>query len=104
MAIIQRRIFFGKVGSADRLVNHIKEGEKALQGYGVSINSRILTDYMSGRTDRVVSEWEVSDPREIESAMDAAMSNPEAQTFFVTWLEELNDLIHHAEVENWAIR
>ena len=104
MSIIQRRVFFGKVGAADQLVAHIQEGEKELEQRGVALKSRILTDYMSGRTDRVVVEWEVDDLREIEGALERAFDDSQAQAYFSTWMEKLNQLIQHAEVENWMVR
>ena len=104
MAIIQRRVFFGKVGAAEQLVDHIQEAEKRMQQYGVSFKSRMLSDYQSGRTDRVVMEWEANDLSEIDAAMSGAMANPEAQAYFGPWMEKLNGLIHYAEVENWSVR
>ena len=104
MAIVQRRIFQAKVGTADQLVNHLQEGEKVLRQHRVDFKSRILTDYMSGRTDRVVAEWEVNTLGEIDASMDQAMADPQARTYFTTWIQQLNELIHYAEVENWAVR
>ena len=104
MTIIQRRVFFAKAGQAEQLVAHIKEMEKALSQYGVSFKSRMMTDYMSGRTDRIVMEWEVDDLKEIESNMDRVMSDPQAQASFAGQLDKLNEMIHYAEVENWMVR
>ena len=104
MSIIQRRVFFGKAGVADQLASHILEGERELEQRGVALKSRILTDYMSGRTDRVVVEWEVDDLREIEGALERAIDDSQAQAYFSTWMEKLNQLIHYAEVENWMVR
>lgn len=67
MAIIHRRIFFGKVGSADRLVQHMKDGDRILAKYGGEFKSRVLTDHMTGRSDRVVVEWEIESIAEMDS-------------------------------------
>ena len=104
MAIVQRRVFYGKVGAADQLVELMKEGDRALQSSGTSLKSRVLTDYMSGRSDRVVVEWEVEDLASIETAMNAAMAGSGGQEFFTEWADRLNQLIHYAEVESWTVR
>ena len=92
MTIIQRRVFFAKVGQAEQLVAHIKDMEEALSQHGVSFKSRMMTDYMSGRTDRIVMEWEVDDLKEIESNMDRVMSDPQAQTSFAGQMDKLDSL------------
>ena len=104
MSIVQRRVFYAKIGNADQLVEHLREAETNLRQYGVEFNTRILTDYMSGRTDRVVAEWEVDYPGELEKGMEQAMSNPDALAYFNPWMEKLNGLIHYAEVEHWSVR
>ena len=48
MAIILRRIFYGKVGSAGPLVQHMKEADVMLSKYGPGFKSRTMTDWMSG--------------------------------------------------------
>ena len=103
MTIIHRRVFFAKVGMADHLVGHLQEGEGEFRRRGVDFKVRILTDYMSGRSDRVVAEWEVNDLAEIDVSLNRVMGDPAAQEFFGTWLEGLNDLIHYAEAENWTV-
>ncbi len=104
MAFVMRRVFFGKVGVADQLVKHAKDLDNLFRQQGVNIKRRILTDYQSGRTDRVVVEMEVNDLREYEEAMGRLMSNPENKQAFSTWMAKLTDLIHYAEVETWAIQ
>ena len=76
MGIVHRRVFIGKVGKAEEIVTVLQEGDKLLQQYGGDFKSRILTDYMSGRTDRVVAEWEVNDLNAIDSAMERVVSDP----------------------------
>lgn len=63
MAFIYRRVFYAKVGMADPLVNHFKEWDKPMQEYGFNPKTRMLTDYDSGCSDRVVVEWELDNPR-----------------------------------------
>ena len=49
---------------------------------GVDVKSRLLTDYMSGRSDRVVTEDEADDFGAFEKVYSLAMGNPEAQSWF----------------------
>ena len=104
MAIIHRRVFFGKVGTGDQLIQHFKEGNGALQRYGFNFKSRILSDHMSGRSDRVAVEWEMDGLGDWDSAFEVVMANTEAQAYFNTWVEKLNGLIHYAEADNWHVR
>ena len=55
MPLIHRRIFYGKVGTGDQLVQHLRDGEQTMQGYGLDFKTRLLTDHMTGRSDRVVA-------------------------------------------------
>ncbi len=104
MAIILRRIFYGKVGSAGPLVQHMKEADVMLSKYGPGFKSRTMTDWMSGRSDRVVVEWEMENPADMDAALNAAMSTPEGQAEFSRWMEKLTSLIHYSEAENWTIQ
>ena len=105
MSIVHRRVFYAKAGAADQLVQHLQEGEKTLQqSGGASFKMRTLTDYMSGRSDRVATEWEMDNLGDMEAAFDKAMSNPQAQAFFGPWMEKLHELICYSEAENWSIR
>ena len=105
MPVIHLRVFYGKVGSTDQLVQHLKEGYKKLEQYsGGDLKARILTDYMSGRTDRVVTEEEADNFGEIEAVYNRAMADPQAQTWFQTWEPRLQELLHYAEAETWTIR
>ena len=104
MSIVHRRVFYGKVGTADQLIAHLQEGYKLLhQLPGVDLKSRVLSDHMSGRTDRVVTEEEADDLGKIEAAYNQAMSSPEARAWFQPWMEKLTQLIHYAEAENWSV-
>ena len=104
MAYIVRRVFYAKVGKADNLVTHFQEGEKWMTGYGFNLKTRILTDMDSGRSDRVVVEWEAEDRAQYDSAMGSIVSSPEAQKAFQAWEPKMNELIHYSKAETWAIR
>ena len=103
MAFVHRRIFYGKVGKGGDLVAHLQEGFKTFESLGATFNSRILSDYMSGRTDRIVWETEVDDFASMDAAMEKVMSDPKGQEIMETWFSKLTELIHYAEAENWTI-
>ena len=58
MAIIQRRVFYGKVGAADELVGWVNDMYGLIKSQQPSISYRVMSDHSSGRTDRVVAEIE----------------------------------------------
>ena len=103
MTIVERRVFYGRIGNGEPLINHIEEGNALAQRYGAGLKSRVLSDYNSGRTDRVVVEWEVEKPEDIEAAFNQVMTNPEGRAEFEKWVARLNELIHYAKVEHWAV-
>ena len=104
MAIIERRIFYGKVGSGGDLAEASRQFFQTLESAGVDFNTRILTDYQSGRTDRVVYEMEAESIGAIESAMAGVMEDPAAQEAFGKLEGRLQELITHAEVEHWQVQ
>ena len=61
MALILSRIFYAKVGTTNELVQLIHDDDYAMATFGSDINTRILTDHMTGRSDRLVMEWEAND-------------------------------------------
>ena len=103
MAVVQRRVFYGKIGSGDQLIAHISELNESLARFGINVRARVLSDYHSGRTDRIVAEWEMEDVGALEDALDESMGDPEARAEFDAWEAKLSELIHHAEVEHWTI-
>ncbi len=103
MTIVHRRVFYGKVGVADQLIKHLKDGDKTFKKHGLAPKGRILADYASGRTDRVVWEWEAKSVGELEAAMGKIMGDPKAKADFDKWFAKLSGLIHYAEAENWVI-
>ena len=104
MAFIFRRVFYAKVGMADPIVNHFRETDKSMQEYGFNPKSRILTDYDSGRSDRVVVEWELDNSGDLRGSLSSMMSKPGAPEALNAWMAALNDLIHYSEAETWQIR
>jgi len=103
MAIIERRVFFGKIGAGGELVAHIHEGNSAMERHGVKVKSRVLSDHNSGRTDRVVAEWEMDQVGQMDANIEGLMADPKAQAEFGAWIAKLNDLVHYAEVEHWHV-
>ena len=101
MAIIQRRTFYAKVGQAGPLVAQLREFGKLAAQYSVGLKDRILTDHQSGRTDRVVWEWEIESMAELD--MDALQGNQAAADAFTKWERTMNGMIEYAEVENWKV-
>ena len=101
MAIIHRRTFYAKVGQAGPLVAHLREFGKIAAQYGVAPKERFLTDYQSGRTDRVVWEWEIASVAELD--MEALAGNQAAADAFSKWERTMNGMIEYAEVENWQV-
>ena len=99
MSLIHRRIFYAKVGAANELVQLMHDDNSTMTRFGSAINSRILTDHMTGRSDRVVMEWEAEDIWSMDAAMNQVMANPECGHFFGEWMEKLNALIHYSEGE-----
>ena len=104
MAVVHRRIFYGKVGMASHLVEHMRTGDQILAKSGGEFKSRILTDDMTGRSDRVVVEWEMESAAEMNAALEKVMSSPETQREMSQWMDKLATMIEYAEGENWAVR
>ena len=103
MPIIHRRVFQAKVGQSAPLVEHFLEAVKQMKSYGISWDTRVSSDYYSGRSDRVSVEWLLDGLTDIDTDIARVMEIPEAAAFFGEWLEKLNDMIHHADVENWTV-
>ncbi len=102
MTIIQRRVFYAKVGMAGPLVEHLREYGKLAAEHRTPRKERILTDYQSGRTDRVVWEREMEDPGERPSR---SRSGDDAfRTAATSWERKMNEMIDYAEVENWTVQ
>ena len=83
MAIIHRRTFYAKVGGAGPLVEHLREFGKLAAQYGLELDQRILTDFQSGRTDRVVWEWKIESMAELD--LEAFQGNQAAGEALARW-------------------
>ena len=103
MSIIHRRVFQAKVGQSAPLVEHFLEAIKQMKSHGINWDTRISSDYHSGRSDRVSVEWLLDELSDIDADIARVMEIPVAAAFFGAWLEKLNDMIHHADVENWTV-
>ena len=103
MSIIQRRVFYGKVGSAENLVTWATEMYDVLRIKNPDLSYRVLSDYQSGQTDRVVVEIELENMAQLDELLGRTMSDPDTQKRFMAVFERLETLIDRAEVEQWTI-
>lgn len=103
MTIVQRRIFYGKVGSAGELVTWAHDMYEVLRVHSPEIPFRVLSDYQSGRTDRVVVEIEIESMAHLDATLEKTMADPDTQVRFESVFGRLKNLIDHAEVEQWTI-
>ncbi len=60
-----------------------------------------MSDFNSGRTDRIIFETEYDNPGDLEAAEAEGFSNLETEQAFSQWSAKLNDLFLYAEVEHW---
>ena len=101
LAIVERRIFYGKVGKGQLLIAQMRELDGLFQQFGIPFKTRLMSDFNSGRTDRIIFETEYDNPGDLEAAEAEGFSGPEAEQAFSQWSATLNDLILYAEVEHW---
>ena len=104
MPFVHRRVFYARVGQADQVVELFKEGDRILAQYQAPFRSRVLTDHLSGRSDRVAVEWEVDNINDLDVFFERAMAEPGAQQAMGPFMEKLNQLVHYSEAESWTIR
>lgn len=98
--ITERRVFQAKTGEATAVVKKCKEAQSMLEKLGVKI-SRIYTDFYSGRSDRVVWEFDHEDLSALENLEQGLVKDAELAKAFSIWFTELKGLIEGAEVELW---
>ncbi len=103
MPIIQRRVFYGKIGTAEDLVEWAKEMYDLIHEQAPEMKFRVMSDYQSGRTDRVVVEVEMDKFSQLEDALERTMDSQANQEKFEAAFLRLKELIDHAEVEQWTI-
>lgn len=99
--IVERRTFQAKVGLAGAVVAQARALEQVMSSLGQAASVRVYTDYFSGRTDRVVMEWDIENFTQYESQMAELVAKPEATRAFETWFAGLTPLIEGASVEFW---
>ena len=102
MAYIIRRTFVGKPGSGGPLIDLIKEVTGDMAAAGSTYKWRVLSDYMSGRTDRIIYEAETDDVGAY-MAFEQALGEQMAEKF-EAWFGKVAALIEYAEVETWQIQ
>ena len=103
MPVVMRRVFYGKVGRGYELIDHLQEGNILARRQGLAIKPRVLSDRLSGRTDRVVIEWEAESINEIEAVETELRAYPEGDELLEEWVAKLAELIEYAEVETWTV-
>lgn len=83
----------------------LKEFEKLAKPVGFAPKTtRILTDYLGGRTDRVAWAWQLGSLDEMMQGQEKAMRDPKLTPKFNAWFKKLGTLIEYAGVENWTLR
>jgi hypothetical protein len=103
MTIIQRRVFYGKVGSAENLVAWANEMYSVIKINNPDVPLRVLSDYQSGQTDRVAVEIELESMAQLDDVLGKTMADPDTQKQFADVFSRLGSLIDRAEVEQWTI-
>lgn len=98
--ITERRIFQAKTGEASAVVAKCEEAQPMLEklGYGTG---RIYTDFYSGRSDRVVWEFDHESLGNLENLENGLAKDSELAKAFNGWFTGLKSLIEGAEVELW---
>jgi hypothetical protein len=89
---------------AGALVEHMRVGDQIMSKHGAPAASRILTDDMTGRSDRVVLEWEVEGPSASNTEFYQVMAKTEVQEEMGLWMEKLATLIDHTEGETRVVQ
>ncbi len=98
--IIERRVFQAKTGEAPAVVAKLKEAKPMLEKLGYTVG-RIYTDYYSGRSDRVVWEFDHKELSDLENLEQGLSQNAELVKVFENWFEGLKSVIEGAIVELW---
>jgi hypothetical protein len=98
--ITERRIFQAKTGEAGAVVAKCKEAQPMLEKLGYS-TGRIYTDFYSGRTDRVVWEFDHESLGSLENLEQGLARDAALVKSFNSWFTGLKGLIEGAEVELW---
>tara|TARA_Y100001936_G_C16003575_1_gene629321 strand:+ start:1064 stop:1366 length:303 start_codon:yes stop_codon:yes gene_type:complete len=97
--IVSRRTFQAKVGKGGAVIENLKKTQAIVNASGMQAG-RILTDYLSGATDRISWELEVEDLSALEALMNGYGDMGEQ---IGPIIEDLYALIDGASVEHWHI-
>ncbi|MBI4338094.1 MAG: hypothetical protein HY683_09745 [Chloroflexi bacterium] len=103
MSFIMRRVMYGKPGTADQIVQVLKDSEQLVRRYDARTKMRILVDHMSGRSDRVVGEFEMNDVADFYAFMGQVMSKPEVAAEYKALEERGFQLVDYSEAEWWRV-
>ena len=98
--ITQRRVFQAKPGMSGDVVAKMKEFQSVFERHGGPA-CRYYTDHLSGRTDRVVWEFDTESISSLDKLFWAASQNAEFVREYEVWYEGLRPLIESATVELW---
>ena len=103
MTFVMRRVFHGKVGRGDQLIEHLQEGNILARALGLAIIPRVLSDQDSGGTDRVAVEWEANSLVELEAVGEEIWVYSEGPDVFREFFDKLIALVEYAEAETWTV-
>ena len=103
MPFVMRRIMHGKPGAGNQLIELLEKANIMVRGVGLAVKPRVLSDANTGRTDRVVMEWEADSVEELGAVEGGLFAYPEGPELFRETLDELFELIEYSEVETWAV-
>ena len=98
--ITQRRVFQAKPGMSGAVVTKMKEFQPIFERHG-GPPCRYYTDQLSGRTDRVVWEFDTESLSSLENILWAASQNADFVRDYESWYAGLTPLLESAIVELW---
>ena len=84
-------------------VYQICTGNLLIRLYPCEVSLPVFRPCGEGSPGRLCSEWLLEELSDIDADIARVMEIPEAAEFFGAWLEKLNDMIHHADAENWTV-
>lgn len=102
MSYVVRRVFYGKVGMAEPLVQQFQQAGKMFGQVG--LKTRAYTDYQSGRSDRVAVDFEAESLQGMEEALAKLNRDPAVAEQMRRWETSMNEMIHYSEAESWRAR
>ena len=96
--ITQRRVFQAKPGISGDVVTKMKEFQPIFERHG-GPPCRYYTDQLSGRTDRVVWEFDTESLSSLDNILLAASQNADFVRDYEYWYAGLTPLLYLAMVE-----